>query len=143
MNLPDLGALKDEAVGAVERLRAPVQPPDFQASDPASAGGASTPLLWLAISLVVEYGAVVAAAALFGLASAKWFMGNSVAQTAFVAIQVPLIGLLLNYRSRNKRMAADLAVAHVQAQASIATAVVVPPVPPATATATATVEEKS
>jgi hypothetical protein len=95
---------------------APGQPGVFQASDPASQGGASTPLLWLAIALVVNFGAVADAAAFWGLPSAVAFCSSAVAQSAVVAVLVPLIGLLLNYRSRNKEAAADVAKASLAAQ---------------------------
>lgn len=93
----------------------PAAAPAFQASVPASQGGASSPLLWLAVGLVLLYAGVVGAAAFFGLPSAERFMGNAIAQGSFVAIQVPLIGLLLNYRSKNKATAASVAIAAQQA----------------------------
>ena len=110
---------------AESRLRAllPGQAPaPFQASDPASQGGASAPLLWLAIALVINFGAVVDAAAFWGLPSAVALMNSATAQTAIVAVLVPLIGLLLNYRSRNKEAAADVAKASLAAQAQAAPA---------------------
>lgn len=113
--------------GPAESLRSllPGQAP-FVASDPASQGGASAPLLWLAVALVVNFGAVADAAAFWGLPSAVAFCSSAVAQSAVVAVLVPLIGLLLNYRSRNKEAAADVAKAALAAQAE-PVAVVVPP----------------
>lgn len=119
----NFGALAGRGLSEVEQRIAPAAVP-FPASNPASAGGASSPLLWLAVGLVILFGVIVAAAALFGLPSAERFMSNATAQTAIVAIMVPLIGLLLSYRSFNKNVAAKVAIA--------AAAGPVGPTPPAT-----------
>jgi hypothetical protein len=105
---------------AESRLRSllPGQAPaPFQASDPASQGGASSPLLWLAVGLVVNFAAVADAAAFWGLPAAVAFMNSNTAQTAVVAVLVPLVTALLAYRSVNKRTAAKVAIAAAQAQA--------------------------
>jgi len=103
---------------AESRLRSllPGQAPaPFVASDPASQGGASSPLLWLAVGLVINFAAVADAAAFFDLRSAMEFCTNPVAQAAVTAILVPLIALLLNYRAKNKQTAASVAIAAQQA----------------------------
>jgi hypothetical protein len=102
--------------GMLPGASAAPDPGTFQASEPMSQGGASTPLLWLAVALVVNFGAVADAAAFWGLPSAVAFCSSAVAQSAVVAVLVPLIGLLLNYRSRNKEAAADVAKAALAAQ---------------------------
>lgn len=98
--------------------QAPGEAPPFPASDPASAGGASAPLLWLAVFLVVNFAAVADAAAFWGLAPAVAFMNSNTAQTAVVAVLVPLVSALLAYRSVNKRTAASVAIAAAQAGAN-------------------------
>jgi hypothetical protein len=111
MNLPSLSSLRSLLPGS-----STVTPGSFQASDPASQGGASAPLLWLAIALVVNFGAVADAAAFWGWPPSVAFMNSATAQTAVVAVLVPLIGLLLNYRSRNKEAAADVTKTAIAAQ---------------------------
>ncbi len=92
-------------------------PPPFVASEPASQGGASTPLLWLAVGLVVNFAAVADAAAFWGWPSAVRFCESAVAQSAVVAVLVPLIGILLAYRAANKNTAAKVVVAQANAVA--------------------------
>jgi hypothetical protein len=110
-----------ELASAADRLRGflPGAARPFVASDPASQGGASSPLLWLAVGLVINFAVVADAAALWGLPAAVAFMNSNTAQTAVVAVLVPLVTALLAYRSVNKRTAADVAKAALaQAQAA-------------------------
>jgi hypothetical protein len=88
----------------------------FQASDPASQGGASTPLLWLAVGLVINFALVADAAAVLAWPPAVAFMNSNTAQTAVVAVLVPLVTALLAYRSVNKRTAASVVRASIAAQ---------------------------
>lgn len=98
---------------------APAPPSDFRASEP---GGASAPLIGLAVSLICIVAGLWIAAGFFGLPAAVAFCSNLAATAMVVAVLVPLIGLLLNYRSRNKEAAATVAVAAHQAAAQVAVA---------------------
>lgn len=115
MNLPSLTDLESRARSL---LPGAASPPPFPASEPASQGGASTPLLWLAVALVVNFAAVADAAAFWGLPAAVAFCNSNTAQTAVVAVLVPLVSALLAYRSANKRTAAKVAIATAQANGS-------------------------
>jgi hypothetical protein len=113
MSLPSLA----DAAGRLRSLLPGQAPAPFQASDPASKGGASSPLLWLAVFLVCIVAGLWIAAGFFGLPSAVAFCFNLTATAMVVGILVPLIGLMLNYRSRNKEAAASVVRATIAAVA--------------------------
>jgi hypothetical protein len=76
------------------------------ASEP---GGASAPLIWLVILLVLILAAIWVAAGLFGLPSAQWFCDKALNSAA--AVLGVLVPSLLAYRSMNKATAAKVAIA--------------------------------
>jgi hypothetical protein len=113
MNLRWLSPARALLPGALRAPEDDCAPAPFLASEP---GGASDPLIWLVILLVLILASLWIAAGFFGLPAAQWFCDHALNSAA--AVLGVVVGPLLAYRSFNKRTAAKVAIAQAgQAQA--------------------------